>query len=121
MGKVTIAGNICRFAGWGWGYLDRPDKGGTADIKYKAGDHVEPLVITGNIFDRAKLGVFRGTTVAKKSLMYFTNNTVLLNPKRKYMDLGGVGEINLGTDLNAYMARVFTDFSGTTITEVPNK
>ena len=33
MGKVTITGNICRFAGWGWGYLDRPDKGGTADIK----------------------------------------------------------------------------------------
>ena len=121
MGKVTITGNICRFAGWGWGYLDRPDKGGTADIKYKAGDHAEPLVITGNIFDRAKLGVFRGTTVADKSLMYFTNNTVLLNPKRKYMDLGGVGEINLGADLNAFMARVFTDFSGTTITEVPNK
>ena len=118
MGKVTISGNISRFAGWGWGYLDRPDKGVPCDLKYKATSHDEPLIISNNIFDRSKLGVYRGAA-AEKSLMIFTNNTILLNPKRTFMEIGT--SVNMGGDLNAYMAKYFGDFSGTVVKEVPAK
>ena len=72
--------------------------------------HDEPLIIKNNIFDRSKLGVYRGNA-AEKSLMIFTNNTILLNPKRTFMEIGT--SVNMGEDLNAYMAKIFGDFSGT--------
>ena len=120
MGKVTISDNICRFAGWGWGYLDRPDKGGTADVKYAAQNHTDTLLITNNVFDRPKLGVYRGYT-AKKEFMIFTNNTILINPKRTFMDFRTDGKVNMGDDINAFMKKIFADFSGTKVIEVPRK
>jgi len=119
MGKVTISDNISRFAGWGWGYLDRPDKGVPADLKYAAVNHTDTLLITNNIFDRSKLGVYRGNT-AKKEFMVFTNNTILINPKRTFMDFRTDGKVNMGDDINAFMKKIFKDSSGTKVIEVPN-
>ena len=116
MGDVYIENNICRYAGWGWGYLDRPDKGAPCDIKYRSGDHVEPLKISGNIFDRPKQGVAIMTTTAKKELMYFTNNTVIQDSKRIFMQLSSIGECRITDDLNAYMSKAFADYSGNKFT-----
>lgn len=116
MGYVEISDNISRFAGWGWGYLGRPDKGAPCDIKYRSGDHVEPLKISGNIFDRPKQGVAIMTTTAKKELMYFTNNTVIQDSKRIFMQLGSIGECRITDDLNAYMSKAFADYSGNKFT-----
>ncbi len=121
MGKVTISNNISRFAGWGWGYLDRPDKGVPADVKYSAGSHVEPLIISNNIFDRSKLGAVRSGSLPDKSLLFFTNNQITANPKRNVMTLAGHGSISIEEDVYAYMKKAFADCSGTTVTKVPNK
>lgn len=113
MGDVLFEGNICRYAGWGWGYLDRPDKSVPCDVKYRSGDHTEPLVITGNIFDRAKQVSIMGT-VADRSLMKFTNNQVIVFPKRKFMTLQG-DSVDTKGDMNAFLNKYFSDTAGTTI------
>ncbi len=57
---VYVVGNICRYTGWGWGSLDRPDKNVYAHFKYDAqGEndtnvHIKPLYIQNNIFDRSR-------------------------------------------------------------------
>ena len=116
MGDVYIENNICRYAGWGWGYLDRPDKGSPCDIKYRSCDHVEPLKISGNIFDRPKQGVAIMTATAKQEMLIFTNNTIIQNNKRVFMTLTGVGECRINDDLNAFMSKAFKEYSGNKFT-----
>ena len=123
MGYVEISDNISRFAGWGWGYLDRPDKGVPCDIKYRAGDHTEPLVIKNNIFDRPKNGVTIMGSVAPKNLMEFSNNTILQNPKRSIFSMTGAGSLSMQkmSEFNAFVNTHFTVNGENTITEIPNK
>ncbi len=116
MGDVYIENNICRYAGYGWGTLDRSSNA-ACDLQYRAGMHEETLKISGNIFDRPRHGVALMTTVAKKELVVFTNNTILKESKRKVFNMQG-DSVNMHEDVTSFMSKYFSDFSGTTLTEV---
>ena len=116
MGEVRIENNICRFAGYGWGTLDRRDAS-SCDIMYRSFMHDENLVITGNTFDRPRYGVCSFATCAKKDLLEFTNNTILQTKKRQVFNILE-NEIKTHEDINAYMGKYFSDYLGTTLIEI---
>ena len=81
---VYVRGNICRFTGYGWGSLDRPDKNVYNHFKYDAQGgndtnvHVKPLYIENNIFDRSRKGCLGISTPAwNKANMILKNNQFL--------------------------------------------
>ncbi len=80
---VYVRDNICRYTGWGWGSLDRPDKGVYAHFKYDAAGemdengrhtnlHIKPLYIENNIFDRS-----RGRVLGINTPEYNKKNMIL--------------------------------------------
>ena len=90
---VYVRGNICRYTGWGWGSLDRPDKNVYANFKYDAQGgkdengnftniHIKPLYIENNIFDRTRkrvLGISspsfnKANMILKNNEFYETKN-----------------------------------------------
>ncbi len=74
-GKVDITNNICRYSGWGWGSLDRPDKNCYADLVYTIYKHVEPLTVKNNIFDRSRrTSVWYQGKNPQPDLLIFENN-----------------------------------------------
>ena len=90
---VYITGNICRYTGWGWGSLDRPDKNVYATFKYDAaGDvdangnytnrHVKPLTIENNIFDRSRKKVLGISTPESNSANMILKNNQFLQTNR---------------------------------------
>ncbi len=83
---VYVRGNICRYTGWGWGSLDRPDKNVYANFKYDAtGEnetnvHIKPLYIENNIFDRSRKRVLGISSPEwNKANMILNNNLFLEN------------------------------------------
>ena len=119
---VYITGNICRYTGWGWGSLDRPDKHVYATFKYEAqGEqdangnytnlHVKPLTIENNIFDRSRKRVLGITTPDfNKANMILKNNQFFEDSRALIF-----GDKTLGDDYQAAIDAKFTA-SGNTFT-----
>ncbi len=118
MGDVYIENNICRYAGFGWGTLDRKTTA-ACHLQYRAGMHEETLKISGNIFDRPRNAVAFFSTVPDKSLMVFTDNTILLAAKRKVYSMES-DSINMHEDVTSFSGKYFADYSGTKCIEVSN-
>ena len=90
---VYVKGNICRYTGWGWGSLDRPDKNVYNVFKYDAeGEnntniHVKPLYIENNIFDRPRRGVLgisspdwnKANMILKNNEFYMASNSKIIS------------------------------------------
>ncbi|MBR3960945.1 MAG: hypothetical protein IKK13_01890, partial [Clostridia bacterium] len=116
-GDVTIEGNICRYAGWGWGSLDRPDKNVYSDIQYTRA-HTGNLIIKNNIFDRSRGGTFgmgkREYFDDKASLYQFTDNTIVIAKNRS---LGSILGESCGYNGNydAFLNKYFGTVSGNKI------
>ena len=90
---VYITGNICRYNGYSWGSLDRPDKQVYTNFKYDAegeqnaagewtNRHVKPLTIENNIFDRSRkrvLGI--NTPLNNSENLILKNNTFIMSDR----------------------------------------
>ena len=107
---VYITGNICRFTGWGWGSLDRPDKNVYTTFKYDAqGEndtnvHVKPLYIENNIFDRSRKGILGIQTPDwNKANMILKNNQFLETSTAKIL-----GSKTLKDDYMSEINKYFT-------------
>ncbi len=116
---VYVKGNICRYTGWGWGSLDRPDKHVYATFKYDAeGEnntniHVKPLIIENNIFDRSRKGVLGiNTPESNKANMILRNNWFIQNIRANI-----IGGLTLKDNYEAQINKYFTA-SGNKFTEV---
>lgn len=112
-GTVNITNNICRYSGWGWGSLDRPDKNVYADLIYSSLNHIEPLNIIGNIFDRSRRSAFNLQKGSKANLMVIKDNTVLAAQTTRIFD--GQQDIALA---EAAMKNFSNSVSGNTIKKV---
>ncbi len=107
---VYVIGNICRYTGWGWGSLDRPDKNVYNTFKYDAeGEndtnvHVKPLYIENNIFDRSRRGVLGiNTPDWNKANMILKNNQFLETVNAKI-----IGSLTLKDDYMSVINKKFT-------------
>ena len=107
---VYVKGNICRYTGWGWGSLDRPDKNVYNTFKYDAqGDndtnvHVKPLYIENNIFDRSRKGVLGIQTPEwNKANMILKNNWFLQTERANI-----IGSLTLSDNYLAAIDKKFT-------------
>ena len=116
---VYVKGNICRFTGWGWGSLDRPDKNVWTVFKYDAeGEnntniHVKPLYIENNIFDRARKGIFGiSSPESNKANMIVKNNQIYARSNTKIM-----GDLTIKDDYMSALEKKFT-MEGNTFTLV---
>ena len=121
---VYITGNICRYTGWGWGSLDRPDKHVYNTFKYDAeGEqdangnytniHVKPLTIENNIFLGSRKGVLGITTPeSNKANMILKNNWFIQNNRANIF-----GGKTLKDNYEAAINKYFTA-SGNKFTEV---
>ena len=90
---VYIKGNICRYTGWGWGSLDRPDKNVNTVFKYDAeGEndsnvHIKPLYIENNIFDRPRRSVLGISSPEwNKANMILKNNQFFVASNARIID-----------------------------------
>ncbi len=121
---VYITGNICRYTGWGWGSLDRPDKHVYATFKYDAeGEtdangkytnlHVKPLTIENNIFDRSRKRVLGISTPDFNKANMILKNNQFLEDSRALI----IGEKTIGDDYMSVINAKYTA-SGNTFTEV---
>ncbi|MBQ6816659.1 MAG: hypothetical protein IJP26_05465 [Clostridia bacterium] len=119
-GDVYIENNIIRHSGYGWGSLDRPDKNVYADITYSAADHVKPLKISGNIFDRPRKYSINLNNYPNKSLLILTDNTFLVEPKRTTIFYYSVDRdgCKANNDVNAYINKYYGTVSGNKIISV---
>ena len=116
---VYVIGNICRYTGWGWGSLDRPDKHVYATFKYDAeGEnntniHIKPLTIENNIFDRSRKGVLGiNTPEFNKANMILKDNWFIEN-SRANIFAGKTIKDNYEAEINKYFTA-----SGNKFTEV---
>ncbi len=121
---VYVRGNICRYTGWGWGSLDRPDKNVYATFKYDAegeqndkGEytniHVKPLYIENNIFDRSRKRVLGISTPEYNKANMILNNNQFVEPKNVKI----IGELTLEDDYMSAINAYYTA-SGNTFTMV---
>ncbi len=119
-GDVYIENNIIRHSGYGWGSLDRPDKNVYCDITYSASDHVKPLKISGNIFDRPRKYSINLNNYPDKSLLILTDNTFLVEPKRTTIFYSSVNRdgCKVNNDVNAYINKYYGTVSGNQIISV---
>ena len=107
---VYIRGNICRYTGWGWGSLDRPDKNVYATFKYDAqGDndtnvHVKPLYIENNIFDRSRKNVLGISTPEWNKANMILKNNLFLETERANI----IGGITINGDYMSVINKKFT-------------
>lgn len=111
---VYVKGNICRYTGWGWGSLDRPDKNVYATFKYDAsGDvdkngnytnrHVKPLTIENNIFDRSRKWVLGISTPQSNSVnMILKNNQFIQTNRATVFNKETVNSATLEATLKKY-------------------
>ena len=76
-GTVNVTNNICRYSGWGWGSLDRPDKNVYADLTYTSLNHIKPLTVSGNIFDRSRRNAFNLQVGTNPDMIVIKDNTIL--------------------------------------------
>lgn len=112
-GKVNITGNICRYSGWGWGSLDRPDKNVYADLTYNTHKHTDILTISGNIFDRSRRNAFSMRDGTDPNMMVIKDNTVLAAQSTRIFD--GQQDISAA---EAAMKKFSNSVSGNTIKKV---
>lgn len=115
-GTVNVTNNICRYSGWGWGSLDRPDKNVYADVTYTSLNHVEPLKITGNIFDRSRryaINLQKGTDA---SLLFIENNKIISGRGTRLATISG--ECTNPAELEAYLKKFSKHASGNTAVTV---
>jgi len=57
--NIEFVNNICLNAGWGWGYVQRPDPNGRCLMFYDNTAQTKNVVIKGNIFANAKDSLVR--------------------------------------------------------------
>lgn len=124
---VYVTNNICRFTGWGWGSLDRPDKQVYSVFKYDAAGekladggystiHVKPLTISGNLFDRPRKTVFNlSTPESNKANMILTNNQFIINSRITIFSSLGTS-VTAKDNYDAALRRFFGTFSGNQFT-----
>lgn len=124
---VYVTNNICRFTGWGWGSLDRPDKQVYSVFKYDAAGekladggystiHVKPLTISGNLFDRPRKTVFNlSTPENNKANMTLTNNQFIINSRITIFSSLGTS-VTAKDNYDAALRRFFGTFSGNQFT-----
>lgn len=87
-GTVNVTNNICRYSGWGWGSLDRPDKNVYADLTYTSKNHAAPLNIKNNIFDRSRRNAINLQAGTDASLLYLENNQVIVGRGTRIASIG---------------------------------
>ena len=112
-GTVNITNNICRYSGWGWGSLDRPDKNVYSDLIYYSLNHIKPLNIIGNIFDRSRRNACNLQKGSKADLMVIKDNTVLASQATRIFD----GQQDVAA-AEAAMKKFSNSVSGNTIKKV---
>lgn len=112
-GKVNITNNICRYSGWGWGSLDRPDKNVYADLTYHTHKHIDILTISGNIFDRSRRNAFSMRDGTDPNMMVIKNNTVLAGQGTRFF----AGEQDVSKAEEA-MKKFSNSVSGNTLKKV---
>ena len=88
-GDVTVSNNICRYSGWGWGSLDRPDKNVYADLIYTSKNHVKPLVIKNNIFDRSRRNSISLQEGTDPAMLVIENNQIIGASNTRLAVMGG--------------------------------
>lgn len=100
---VYIRDNICRYNGYGWGSLDRPDKNVCTNFKYDASGekdekgnytnlHIKPLTIENNIFDRSRRSVFGISSPSSNKKNMIIKNNLLLQRGRSSIVYGATLE-----------------------------
>ncbi len=105
---VYVRGNICRYTGWGWGSLDRPDKNVYAHFKYDAqGEndtnvHVKPLYIENNIFDRSRRGCLGIKTPEWNKANMILKNNLFLETDRANIIKGKTLKGDYMSEINKY-------------------
>jgi hypothetical protein len=111
---VYVTGNICRYTGFGWGSLDRPDKNVCRNFKYDAkgeqnaagewtNRHIKPLTIENNIFDRSRktvLGI--STPEDNKANMILKNNQFIEQARISVFGKSGITDAALEENLKKY-------------------
>jgi hypothetical protein len=78
MKNILIKDNICRFAGYGWGW-QRPNKRSMHIQGWKHKNPAENFVITGNIFDRSKNDIIFVAASKEAHLPEFLDNIYIQN------------------------------------------
>ncbi|MDD5602942.1 MAG: hypothetical protein PHG48_02510 [Eubacteriales bacterium] len=77
MSDIIFRGNICRFAGYGWGD-QRPNKTEAAHIKsWNSQNPAERFIIENNIFDRSKYMMLHIAASKAESLPVMKGNTYI--------------------------------------------
>lgn len=111
---VYVTGNICRYTGFGWGSLDRPDKNVCRNFKYDAkgeqnaegewtNRHIKPLTIENNIFDRSRktvLGI--SSPEDNKANMILKNNQFIEQARISVFGKSGITDAALEENLKKY-------------------
>ena len=97
MEDISIADNIMRFSGYGWGN-QRPDIDSAAHIKSwdSSPDPARSFTISGNTFDTAWFGLIKISSSASSSLPAMNGNTYIQQSGKK---LGYYGVIGSTTEL----------------------
>lgn len=83
MKNILIKDNICRFAGYGWGW-QRPNKRAMHIQGWKHRNPAMNFVITGNIFDCGKDELIYLSALKEEHLPEFRNNIYLQNEGGKF-------------------------------------
>lgn len=112
-GTVNVTNNICRYSGWGWGSLDRPDKNVYADLTYTSLNHIKPLTVSGNIFDRSRRNAFNLQVGTNPDMIVIKDNTVLAAQATRIF--GGQQDVAAA---EAAMKKFSNSVSGNTIKKV---
>jgi hypothetical protein len=99
MKNILIKDNICRFAGYGWGW-QRPNKRSMHIQSWKSINPAENFIITGNIFDRSKDDLIYIAAAKEAHLPEIKNNIYIQNKGGKFGMVNGNYDQHYLFDLN---------------------